>query len=113
MKYLKYLLLTLLCCVDIKAQQPDPLLAPDYLGQKHWVDSLYKSITLEEKIGQLFFPMVFSNRDSTHLKKTLKLVKSNKIGGIIFSKGSTNSQIDWSNIFQSYAKIPLLISMDV
>ena len=112
MKCLKYLLLTLLCCVDIKAQQPDPLLAPDYLGQKHWVDSLYKSITLEEKIGQLFFPMVFSNRDSTHLKKTLKLVKSNKIGGIIFSKGSTNSQIEWSNIFQSYAKIPLLISMD-
>ena len=112
MKHLYILILILFCLLKANSQQPDPLLSQDHLLQKKWVDSLYKSITLKEKIGQLFIPMVFSNSDSSHLKNTLELVKKNQIGGIIFSKGTPESQIEWSNIFQSKSKIPLLISMD-
>ena len=100
------------CLLKTYSQQPDPLLSKDFLDQKKWVDSIYNSITLKEKIGQLFVPMVFSNRDSFHLKNTLDLVKRNQIGGVIFSKGSPKTQIEWSNLLQSKSKIPLLISMD-
>ena len=112
MKYFYSLIIILFCVLKTNSQQPDPLLSQDYLLQKKWVDSIYNSITLKEKIGQLFIPMVFSNRDSSHLKNALELVEKNKIGGIIFSKGTPDSQIEWSNIFQSKSKIPLLISMD-
>jgi CRISPR/Cas system-associated endonuclease/helicase Cas3 len=85
MKYFYSLIIILFCVLKTNSQQPDPLLSQDYLLQKKWVDSIYNSITLKEKIGQLFIPMVFSNSDSSHLKNTLELVKKNQIGGIIFS----------------------------
>jgi len=112
MKYLYSLIVLLFCLLETNAQQPDPLLSSDHLSQKKWVDSVYKSISLKEKIGQLFIPMVFSNGDSSQLKNTLDLVKKNQIGGIVFSKGTTKSQIEWGNFFQSQSSIPLLISMD-
>ena len=79
MKHLYILILILFCLLKANSQQPDPLLSQDHLLQKKWVDSLYKSITLKEKIGQLFIPIVFSNSDSSHLKNTLELVKKNQI----------------------------------
>ena len=111
MKYF-YSLILVFFVFKTYSQQPDPLLSDDIILQKKWVDSIFSSITLEEKIGQLFIPMVFSNRDSSHLRKTIELIKKNNIGGIIFSKGLPKSQIEWSNILQSKSKIPLLISMD-
>ena len=111
MKYF-YSLILVFFVFKTYSQQPDPLISDDIILQKKWVDSIFSSITLEEKIGQLFIPMVFSNRDSSHLRKTIELIKKNNIGGIIFSKGLPKSQIEWSNILQSKSKIPLLISMD-
>ena len=105
MKYFLKLFTVILIYTNINAQQPDPLVSSNYLLQKKWVDSIYNSITLKEKIGQLFIPMVFSNKDSTHLNNTIDLIKLNNIGGLIFSKGSVSSQISWSNIFQSNSKI--------
>ena len=112
MKYFYSLILIFFCFLNVNSQQPDPLLSSDHLLQKKWVDSIYNSISLKEKIGQLFMPIVFSNSDSVQLKETLDLVKKYKIGGLIFSKGNSDSQIKWSNIFQEHSKIPLLISMD-
>ena len=111
MKYF-YSLILVFFVFKTYSQQPDPLISDDIILQKKWVDSIFSSITLEEKIGQLFIPMVFSNRDSSHLRKTIELIRKNNIGGIIFSKGLPKSQIEWSNILQSKSKIPLLISMD-
>ena len=112
MKYFYSLILIVLFLFKANSQQSDPLRSFDHLLQKEWVDSIYKSISLKEKIGQLFMPMVFSNGDSVHFKKTLDLVKKHKIGGLVFSKGSSKSQIEWSNIFQSESKIPLFVTMD-
>ena len=93
------------CLLKTYSQQPDPLLSKDFLDQKKWVDSIYNSITLKEKIGQLFVPMVFSNRDSFHLKNTLDLVKRNQIGGVIFSKAALRlklSGVIFSSLSQKY-----------
>src|SRR6478735_2618240 len=53
-------------------------------AQKKWVDSVYNSLTLEEKIGQLFMIAAYSNKDSVHIKSIDKLIQNNKIGGLIF-----------------------------
>mgnify|MGYP001287414691 FL=1 len=84
----------------------------DYFDQQKWVDSVYQNLSLEEKVAQLFMPMVFSEDDSLHYIQTLRLVKEHKVGGLIFSLGTPVKQSQWLNKFQSEAKTPLLIAMD-
>ena len=74
-----------------------------------WVDSIYTSLTLEEKIGQLFVNWV--SPEQSDFKQIEKLVVEDKIGGLIFSIGNPYSHIKWMNMFQSKAKTPLLIAM--
>ena len=97
-----------------QAQSIDPLLVnpTDQESQRVWVDSVYHSLSLEEKVGQLFMPMVFTEKDSLHYLETLKLVQEQKIGGLIFSLGGPEEQSHWLNNFQAHAQTPLLIAMD-
>ena len=94
------------------AQQPDPLLSVNPKLQQKWVDSVYHSMSLDQKIGQLFTPMVFSKKDDKHFDDIRSLIEKHHIGGIIFSLGAPVKQTQWLNEFQSMSKIPLLISMD-
>ena len=79
-------------------------------SDKDWVDSIYTSLSLEEKVSQLFINWVSPER--SNFDEIKKLVEKDKIGGLIFSIGTTDSHIEWLNKFQSLAKTPLLISMD-
>ena len=94
------------------AQQPDPLLSENFKHQQKWVDSIYQSMSLDQKIGQLFTPMVFSKKDEDHFDEIKNLIEKYYIGGIIFSLGSPFKQSQWLNEFQSISKVPLMISMD-
>ena len=94
------------------SQTPDPLLTHDEHAQTIWVDSVYNSLSLEEKVGQLFMSMVFTEKDSTHFNQTLALVKNQKLGGLIFSLGGPVEQSHWLNRFQAAAQTPLLVAMD-
>ena len=94
------------------AQQPDPLLSVNPKLQQKWVDSVYHSMSLDQKIGQLFTPMVFSKKDDKHFDDIKSLIEKYHIGGIIFSLGAPVKQTQWLNEFQSMSKVPLLISMD-
>tara|TARA_R110000868_G_scaffold56488_3_gene174780 strand:- start:21044 stop:23962 length:2919 start_codon:yes stop_codon:yes gene_type:complete len=90
----------------------DPLLASNIKLQKKWVDSIYKTMTLKEKIGQLYTIQVFSNEDDETKKKTIALIKDYNIGGIIYSNGGPVRQAKLDNELQKISKVPLLISMD-
>ena len=110
---MKYLLVLFVgFSLSLKSQTPDPLLAADQKKQKYWVDSIYNALTPKEKVGQLFMPMVFSERDSAHFTQTMNLVKNNHVGGLIFSLGGPVEQTQWLNAFQKASKTPLLIAMD-
>ena len=94
------------------AQQPDPLLSKIPQLQQKWVDSVFNTLSVDQKIGQLFTPMVFSRKDTTHYQEIKTLIEKYHIGGIIFSQGGPVKQTQWLNAFQSISKVPLLISMD-
>lgn len=75
-----------------------------------WVDSVFNELTLDEKIGQLFMPIVEStaswqNRISSYIDKQ-------KIGGVLFSKGTLKQQAEMTNYIQSISKVPLFIALD-
>ncbi len=99
--------------IGIYAQQQDnPLFVEDYDAQKRWVDSVYNTMTLKEKVGQLFMVDVFSSKSKKETDKIKQLIEEYHIGGVIFSKGGPKRQAKLTNEYQELSKIPLLIGMD-
>ncbi len=95
------------------AQENNPLIVKsDFQNQKKWVDSIYDSMTLEEKMGQLFMADIFSSDPKSKTDKIKDLITNYHLGGVIFSKGGPLRQAKLNNEFQSLAKIPMLIGMD-
>jgi beta-glucosidase-like glycosyl hydrolase/CubicO group peptidase (beta-lactamase class C family) len=80
--------------------------------EKIWVDSLYNTMTLDEKLGQLFMVAAYSNKDEKHFSELDKLIKDYKIGGLIFFQGGPMRQAKLTNRYQSKSKIPLFIGID-
>ena len=70
-----------------------------------WVDSVYSSRTMDERIGQLF--MVIANNRNTDANKRLikQYIDQQKIGGILFSKGTIATQATLTNYAQKNSKI--------
>lgn len=89
-----------------------PLDAPDFELQKIWVDSTYTSLSLKEKIGQLYMIQVLSNQDQATKKSILNQITTNHIGGVIYSNGGPVRQAQLNNELQADSKIPLLVGMD-
>ena len=82
----------------INGQQVNPLLvADDIENQQKWVDSVYASMTLEEKFGQLFMVDLFSSDPKAKIDRIEKLITDYHIGGIIFSKGGPQRQAKITN----------------
>ncbi len=80
--------------------------------QKAWVDSVYNTMSQDEKIGQLFMVAAYSNRDENHKSYITKLVKEQGIGGLIFMQNDPEKQAVLTNAYQEDAKVPLLIGID-
>ena len=93
-------------------ESSSPLDAPDLELQKIWVDSTYTALSLKEKIGQLYMIQVFSNQDQATKKSILNQIKTNYIGGLIYSNGGPIRQAQLNNELQAASKIPLLVGMD-
>ena len=80
--------------------------------QQVWVDSTYKTLSFEEKVGQLFMIAAYSNKNEAHAQDLDKLISKYKIGGLIFFQGGPNRQAKLTNRFQAKSKIPMLIGID-
>ena len=47
----------------------DPLESKSVDLQQSWVDSVFNSLTFEERLGQLFMVAAYSNKDKAHVIK--------------------------------------------
>ncbi|WP_242204281.1 glycoside hydrolase family 3 N-terminal domain-containing protein [Aestuariivivens insulae] len=110
--YLFYIFLLLVNYFGFSQNNIDPLLADDAIGQQKWVDSTYNSLSLKEKIGQLYMIMVFSNQDEKTKQANIKLIRKHQLGGVIYSLGGPVKQAKLNNELQAISKVPLLIGMD-
>jgi beta-glucosidase-like glycosyl hydrolase/CubicO group peptidase (beta-lactamase class C family) len=82
------------------------------LEEETWSDSILSSMSLEERIGQLFMVAAYSNKTKEHVAKIDALITKHHIGGLIFFQGGPVRQARLTNHYQSKSKIPLLIAMD-
>ncbi len=80
--------------------------------ENHWVDSVFSSLTPNERIAQLIFVPAYSNCDIAHEEVIIDLIRKYKIGGLIFFKGTPKRQAVLTNYYQSQSKVPLMIAMD-
>ena len=62
-KYIPLLLLVFTAPALHSQVVMDPLIA----DHEHWADSVLSTLSLDDKIGQLFMVAAYSNRDSNHV----------------------------------------------
>ena len=84
----------------------------DEVACRRWVDNKLQSMTLKQKIGQLFIHTVASYTTQSNKQNISDAVKGYGIGGLLFSGGEIGKQIELTNYAQSMAEIPLLITFD-
>src|SRR5215475_2202740 len=83
----------------------------------HWVDSVFKSLSYDQKLAQLIIVRL-SSIDPTTKKITFydkdveNAVRKFNIGGICLFQGGPVTQATFINYFQSIAQTPVLISID-
>lgn len=77
-----------------------------------WVDSVLNSLTLEQKIGQLFMVAAYSNKENNHRSEIEQLIMDYHIGGLMFMQGGPIRQVRLTNHYQSLSHLPLMIAQD-
>lgn len=80
--------------------------------REKWVDSVFNTLTQNEKIAQLLMIRSFSDQNQAYYDTIAKQINLNNIGGVCFFKGGPVSQALVTNYYQKSAKTPLLISID-
>jgi beta-glucosidase-like glycosyl hydrolase/CubicO group peptidase (beta-lactamase class C family) len=105
------LLVTLLAAglIDFRVMAQQPVFAN---AGKGWVDSVLASLSLEEKIGQLFMVPAYSNKGIAHEASVIRQISDYHIGGVIFMQGGPVRQVQLVNAYQAVSKVPLLIAQD-
>jgi len=78
----------------------------------HWVDSVFDSMSEDERLGQHFMIVADPSMDTRNINSLIKLINAQKIGGILFQRGDPESQAKVTNRLQKEAFVPLLIALD-
>lgn len=113
-KYIGLSLALVVCSVGfLNSTEPSKEATYPFMGaDMQWVDSVFNTMTLDEKIGQLFMVAAYSDPKQNNAAAVKKLIEENHIGGVIFFKGSPVLQAKMTNEFQELSKIPLSIAID-
>ena len=96
----------------INFSDKDKMEVKDIYEEQRWIDSVYKKMTFDEKVGQLFMVAAYSNKDEAHYRSIDKLVTDYNIGGLIFFQGGPVRQATLTNRYQSKSKVPLMVGID-
>ncbi|MDZ4749307.1 MAG: glycoside hydrolase family 3 N-terminal domain-containing protein [Saprospiraceae bacterium] len=88
-----------------------PSMAQDTAATK-WVDSVFQTMSIDEKIGQLFIIRAHSDLGDDHVASVLSQIKKYHVGGLCFFQGTPGKQAALTAQYQKTSKIPLMVSMD-
>ena len=91
---------------------PKNLSKEDLKKADHWVDKTYKTLSQDEKLGQLFIVALYTNKGENEIDNVRNIVVNEKIGGLILMQDDAAREINLVNEFQKKSKVPLMIGMD-
>ncbi len=104
----QFLLLLCLVLAQISQAQIDL----EKLLHNPWVDSVYNSLSTEQRIAQLVWIDVTAKNNLAKQLQDAELIKKYNFGGIIFFEGDPVIQSNLTNFYQSISATPLLVVMD-
>ncbi len=81
-------------------------------SRSQWVDSVYATLNVEERIGQVFMVSAYSRLGQKHWDDLALLVEEYHVGGVLFFAGTPYRQAKLTNFLQGKAKVPLLVGID-
>ena len=82
------------------------------LSVDKWVDSVFNSLTPEQRIAQLMVIRAHSNLGADHIAKVTGDIQKYNVGALCFFQGGPVRQANLTNFYQSIAKTPLMITID-
>src|SRR5512137_2663312 len=93
----------LIISYNIEAQPSDPPFLK-YLNHP-WVDSLLKTLTVDQQIAQSISIAGWSNETIEHEVEVRDIIEKYGIGGIIFFQGTSGKQAQLTNYYQKVSKV--------
>lgn len=82
------------------------------LSKQQWTDSVFNSLTDDQKIAQLMVIRAHSNLGPDHIAKVVNDIQTYNVGALCFFQGGPIRQAALTNYYQSIAKTPLMITID-
>ncbi len=77
-----------------------------------WVDSVFNSLSAEDRIAQLFIIRAYSARNAVYDDSLAAIVRNYNPGGLCFFQGSPVRQASLVNRLQDSVRTPMIISID-
>ncbi|HET9747241.1 MAG TPA: glycoside hydrolase family 3 N-terminal domain-containing protein [Chitinophagaceae bacterium] len=77
-----------------------------------WVDSVFNSLTPDQRIAQLMVIRAHSNLGADHVSKVTSDIQKYNVGALCFFQGGPVRQANLTNFYQGIAKTPLMITID-
>ena len=82
------------------------------LNKAQWVDSVFNSLTDDQRIAQLMVIRAHSNLGPDHVAKVTDDIKKYNIGALCFFQGGPVRQANLTNFYQSIAQTPIMVTID-
>lgn len=111
---MKYLALVIFFLVFTSATYAQSFYKETFAA-RHWVDSVFKSLSKEQRIAQLMVVRLSARTPNGVVfydKKVEEEIKQYNIGAICLFQGNPVQQANYINYFQGIAKTPLMICID-
>ena len=80
--------------------------------QEAWVDSVYHTLSEEERVGQLFMIRAHSDKGAEYEAAVATQIERYKVGGVCFFQGTPTRQAELTNRYQAASRVPLLVAID-
>ncbi len=82
------------------------------LNREQWVDSVFNSLSDDQRIAQLMVIRAHSNLGPDHVAKVVNDIRQYNVGALCFFQGGPIRQANLTNYYQSIAKTPLMVTID-
>ncbi len=81
--------------------------------EARWVDSIFNTMTPDERLGQLIMVRAHSDKGPDHVAHVESLIKKYQVGSLCFFQGTPEKQVELTNRYQALTKhVPLMIAID-
>lgn len=85
----------------------------EFINQPHaWVDSVFNSLTPQERVAQLFMVRAHSNLGEAYIDSVARVIEQEQLGGMVLFQGGPVRHAHVINQYQRLSKVPLLIALD-